>query len=175
MNQMQKAQIEQKNPLTKEERHKLFAGLAALLLACLSLKNLTLAENPQQLALCIVATFGFGAVTVFFFKRSISVRDAKIKKEIVMVTLQEIFCEDLTSMTTDDPKKHIYWSDLLHEVRRYNLVATKDQKIKSIMIITTNGTPVRYGYKIIYGSEDQQKIVDTHSYDSMCSHELILF
>lgn len=174
MNQIEKAQIEKKNPLTKEERQKLFLGLTALLLSCLSFRNLTFAENAQQLALCIIAILGFGTVAVIFFKRSISARDAKIKKEIIMTTLQEIFYEDFT-LTTNDPKKNIYWDDMLQEVRCYNLVATKDQKIKSIMLITTNGTPVTYGYRIIYGFEDQQKVVDTHSYNSMCAHELILF
>lgn len=180
MNQIEKARIEEKNPLTKNERNNLFIGLASLVLTCISLKNFTLAENIQQLLLPIIATIGFGIVTLIFFKKSIFARDAKIKKEIVIATLNEIFYTELHYSdelwaTTQDPRKHIYWDDMLHEVRRYNLVATSDHKIKSIMVITTNGTPVTYGYRIIYGFEDQQKIVDTHSYNSMCAHELILF
>ena len=155
MNQIEKARIEEKNPLTKNERNNLFIGLVALVLTCISLNNFTLAENIQQLLLPIIATIGFGIVTLIFFKKSIFARDAKIKKEIVMATLDEIFYTenprhpDGLTMTTDNPQKHIYWNDMLHEVRRYNLVATNDHKIKSIMLITSNSTPVTYGYRII--------------------------
>ncbi len=181
MNHLEKAQIEKKIPMTEGERNKLILGLVFLASCFLSVKILVAAENMDKLILSLISAIGFGAATVKMFKLSMFAHDAKIKKQIVMGTLDEIFYEenprhpDGRSITIKDPKKHIYWDDLVYEVRRYNLVAKSSEKIKSIMIITTNGAPVTYSYRIIYCSEDQQKIVDTHSYDSLCAHELILF
>lgn len=181
MNSLEKAQIEQKIPMTEQERNKLILGVVFLVLFFFAAKIFMDAENLKELLLSAIAILGFGFATVKMFKLSMFAHDTKIKKEIVMKTIDKIFFEenprspDGRSMTTKDPKKHIYWDDLFHEVRRYNLVAPSREKIKSIMVIITNGTPVTYSYRIIYGSEDQQKIVDTHSYDSLCAHELILF
>ena len=181
MNQLEKSQIEGEIVLTENERRKLFAGLIFLVLCFLSVKFFMTAESIDKLVLCLLSAIGFAFATFKMFKQSLLVRDAKIKEEIVMRTINDIFYEENPhspgglSMTTKDPKKHIYWDDLIHEVRRYNLVTESSKKIKSIMVVTTNGTPMTYSYRIIYGFEDQQKIVDTHSYDSLCAHELILF